>query len=174
MNLFTWVAEVTARWVGIPPDLLGFQPAVLLGVRGIAPVFASMQPAASVFQGLGFVFLLFLLSLLPRSGRRAAAGLWLLFMTAMLLEGQHPYILPFMGARAAAHTFVNARFGLLALSVAPFVFFMVEFYPYTTDPSAWYAGVTLFAASVIVAIAVYGFRVSLGGRALFRRGLLED
>ena len=32
---------------------------------------------------------------------------------------------------------------------AQFVFFMVEFYPYTTDPSAWYAGSTLFAAGVI-------------------------
>jgi hypothetical protein len=60
------------------------------------------------------------------------------------------------------------------LAAAQFVFFMVEFYPYTTDPSSWYAGVTLIAASVIVALAVYGFRTSLAGRPLLRGRLLED
>jgi hypothetical protein len=80
----------------------------------------------------------------------------------------------FSGTLAACYIFIASRFGLLAIAVAQFVFFMVEFYPWTTDPSAWYAGVTLFAASVIIALAVYGFRVSLAGKSLLRGGLLED
>jgi serine/threonine-protein kinase len=174
MNLFNWLAEVTARWIGIPPDLQGVQPDTLLGVRGIAPYFLGTQPAVSLVHGLGFVFLLFLLSLLLRGERRAAFGAWALFVTALLVGGNHPYVMIFSGALAAIYIFVAARFGMLAIAVAQFVFFMVEFYPYTTDPSDWYAGVTLFAASVIMALAVYGFRVSLGGRSLFRGGLLED
>jgi serine/threonine-protein kinase len=174
MNLFGWFAEITARWVGIPPDLRGIQPDTLLGVGGIAPFFLGMQPAVALLHGLGFTFLLFLLSRLLRGERRAAFGAWALFVTAMTLGGSHPYVLLFSGTLAACYIFVASRFGLLAIAVAQFVFFMVEFYPWTTDPSAWYAGVTLFAASVITALAVYGFRVSLAGRSLLRGGLLED
>ncbi|MET0625877.1 MAG: serine/threonine-protein kinase [Pyrinomonadaceae bacterium] len=174
MNLFSWLAEVTARWLGIPPDLQGIQPDTLLGVSGIAPIFLGLQPAVALLHGLGFVFMLFLLSRLLRGERRAAFGAWALFITAISLGGSHPYVLLFSGALAACYIFVASRFGLLAIAVAQFVFFMVEFYPWTTDPSAWYAGVTLFAASVIVALAVYGFRVSLAGRPLLRERLLED
>jgi serine/threonine-protein kinase len=174
MNLFGWLAEITARWVGIPPDLRGIQPDTLLGVRGIAPFFLGLQPAVALVHGLGFVFLLFLLSRLLRGERRAAFGAWVLFFTAMTLGGSHPYVLLFSGTLAACYIFVASRFGLLAIAVAQFIFFMVQFYPYTTDPSAWYAGVTLFAAGVIAALAVYGFRVSLAGRSLLRGGLLED
>jgi serine/threonine-protein kinase len=174
MNLFNWLAEITARWVGIAPDLAGVDLNVLLGVRGIAPVLLGKQLAFSLLHGLGFVFLLFLLSRLLRGERRAAFGAWALFITALLIAGNHPYVMLFSGTLAACYIFVASRFGMLAIAVAQFVFFMVEFYPYTTDPSDWYAGVTLFAAGVITALVLYGFRVSLGGRSLFRGGLLED
>ena len=174
MKLFNWLAEITARWVGIPPDLAAVEPNTLLGVRGIAPVFLGRQPAVALVHGLGFVFLLFLLSLLLRGERRTAFGAWVLFVTALLLGGGHPYVIPFTAALAACYIFVASRFGMLALAIAQFVYFMILFYPYTTNPSDWYAGVTLFAAGVITALAVYGFRVSLGGRSLFRGGLLED
>jgi serine/threonine-protein kinase len=174
MNLFLWLGEVTARWLSIPPDLQGVRLDTLLGVGGIAPTFLGTQTAVPLFHGLGFVFLLFLLSLLLRGERRGAFAGWALFMTAFVLGGSPPYALLFYGALSAAYIFVAARFGLLAVTVAQFVFFMVEFYPYTTDPSAWYAGVTVFAASAVAALAVYGFRVSLGGRPVFRAGLLEE
>jgi serine/threonine-protein kinase len=174
MNLCMWVAEVTSRWFGIPPDLQSIQPGTLLGVRGIAPWVLGHQPATSLLHGLGFVFLLFLLALLLRGERRGAIAAFAILFGAMLLQGSHPFVVPFYFALSVAYIFVAARFGMLALAVAQFVFFMIEFYPYTTDPSSWYFGVTLFATGVIVALAVYGFRVSLGGHALIRGGLLED
>ena len=174
MNLCVWVAEVASRWFGIPPDLQAIQSGTLLGVRGIAPWFLGHQPATSLLHGLGFVFLLFLLALLLRGERRGAVAAFAVLFGTFLLQGNHPFVLPFSFALAVAYIFVAARFGMLALATAQFVFFMIEFYPYTTDPSAWYAGSTLFATGVITALAVYGFRVSLGGRALFRGGLLED
>ncbi|HEX8282718.1 MAG TPA: protein kinase [Pyrinomonadaceae bacterium] len=174
MNLCMWVGEITARRLGIPPDLRGVQPDTLLGVRGIAPLFLGHQPANALLHGLGFVFMLFLLSLVLRGERRGAVGAFVLFFGALALQGMPPYALLFYGALAAAYIFVASRFGMLALTVAQFVFFMIEFYPYTADPSAWYAGITLFAASVVVALAVYGFRTSLAGRPLLRGRLLED
>jgi serine/threonine-protein kinase len=174
MNLFGWLAEIAARWVGIPPDLRGIQPDTLLGVRGIAPFFLGLQPAVALFHGLGFVFLLFLLSRLLRGDRRGSFAAWALFVTALALGGAHPFVMLFSASLAACYIFVASRFGLLAIAVAQFVFFMVQFYPWTTDPSDWYAGVTLFAASVIAALAVYGFRTSLAGRPLLRGRLLED
>jgi predicted Ser/Thr protein kinase len=174
MNLDGWVMEVVSRRFDLPPDMQGIQLGALLGVRGIAPEFLGRQPSVALLHGLGFVFLLFLLSLLLRGERRGVVGVSVLLFAALALQGAPVIVLPFYAALAAVYVFVAARFGMLALTVAQFVFFMVDFYPYTTDPSAWYFGVTLFAASVIVGLAVYGFRVSLGGHTLFRGGLLED
>ncbi|HEX7316818.1 MAG TPA: serine/threonine-protein kinase [Pyrinomonadaceae bacterium] len=174
MNLFMWFAELSARGLGIAPDLQGITLDTLLGVGGVAPLLLGTQTTVPLLHGLGFAFMLFLLSLLLRGERRGTFAAWALMFGALAMQGAPPFALPFFAALAAAYIFVAARFGLLALTAAQFVFFMVEFYPYTTDPSAWYAGVTLFAAAVVTALAVYGFRVSLGGRALFRGGLLED
>jgi hypothetical protein len=176
MRLEGWSAEVAVRWVGVPPDLRAPTPALdtLLGFRGVVMEFVGESPSFSLLHGLGFVFLLFLLSLFLRGDRRTFAGAMAFYLVAMLVQDVHLFGLPFYVLMGAAYIFVGGRFGLLALVVAQFVFFMCEFYPYTTDPSAWYFGVTVFAASVIVALAAYGFRVSLGGRALFRGGLLED
>jgi serine/threonine-protein kinase len=174
MRLFGWLAEVTARWIAIPPDLDMIKPETLLGVRGIAPWFLGREPAVSLLHGLGFVFLLFLMSLLLKGERRTLVGAWFLVMAAMLLQGGHPYGLLFSATLGALYIFVAGRFGLLAITAAQFVYFMIDFYPYTTDPRAAYAGVTLFAASVVVALAAYGFRVSLAGGSLFRGSLLED
>ncbi|HYO63707.1 MAG TPA: serine/threonine-protein kinase [Pyrinomonadaceae bacterium] len=174
MNLFIWLAEVTARRFGIAPDLQGIRLETLLGVRGIAPVFVGTQAVVSLFHGLAFVFLLFLLSLVLRGERRGAVAAWALFVSAFVLAGVPPYGLVFNALLAAAYIFVASRFGLLALTVAQFVFFTIEFYPLTTDFTAWYAGVSIFALSVVVALAAYGFHLSLAGKSLFRGSLLED
>lgn len=43
----------------------------------------------------------------------------------------------------------------------------------TVDASAWYAHPTYLAAAVVVAVALYGFRVSLGGRPALQDLLAE-
>jgi serine/threonine-protein kinase len=174
MTLFQWLGELAGRALGVPPDLAPVQLQTLLGVRGIAPVFVGMQPAVSIFHGLGFAFLLLLLSLVLRGERRAAAGVWLLFVSAFALQGLHPFALAFYALLAAAYVFVASRFGVLAIAAGQFAFFTVEFYPYTTDFGVWYAGVTVFALAVVAGLAVYGFYTSLAGRPLVRAGLLDD
>jgi hypothetical protein len=67
------------------------------------------------------------------------------------------------------------RFGLLAL-VATLVFVeFLDFFPLTTQGSAWYAGISLAGILLMAAIAFFAFRTSLGGRPVFGGGAaLED
>jgi hypothetical protein len=66
------------------------------------------------------------------------------------------------------------RYGLLAFVSATFFLHLNIFYPITSEFSAWYAGDFVPALFISLALAVYGFRTSLGGRSLFRGGLWED
>jgi hypothetical protein len=49
-----------------------------------------------------------------------------------------------------------------------FFYFMGQFFPYTADFSAWYAGNTILALLICVAFALYGFYTSMAGQPLFR------
>ncbi len=59
------------------------------------------------------------------------------------------------------------RYGWVATLIASFTTSMLNIMPLTFTPHAWYAGTTLTAALVLVALAVYGFFVSLGDQRLF-------
>jgi len=74
---------------------------------------------------------------------------------------------------SAAVTFVFLRFGLLALVFANYFGHCLEF-PLTTDFSAWYAGTSLFVLLFLSALAIYGFRIALGGRPAFSGARLDD
>jgi hypothetical protein len=62
---------------------------------------------------------------------------------------------------------IVVRFGFVALVLTWFVYQMVHWrYPMTFDTSSWYAGYGYAALAIVVAIALCGFRASLGGRRL--------
>jgi hypothetical protein len=56
------------------------------------------------------------------------------------------------------------RFGLLAFAAAFFSYVFLRRVPITLDPSAWYFGRSMFAVILLIAIALYGFIISLGGK----------
>src|SRR5215203_5686303 len=85
-----------------------------------------------------------------RGERRGAVAAFVIMFGAFLLQGNHPFVLPFSFALAVAYIFVAARFGMLALAPAEFVFLIVEFYPYTTNLSGWYARSPLSATRFTV------------------------
>jgi hypothetical protein len=66
------------------------------------------------------------------------------------------------------------RFGLLSGVAATFVDIVIYATPITLDPSAWYFGRSLGVLIVLLAITVYGFYTSLGGKPLFIAPALED
>ena len=73
-----------------------------------------------------------------------------------------------------ATVFVVARCGFLALVVALQFSTVLQWFPITTDLSAWYSGIGLTGACLLLGLTVYGFYTSLGGQPLFGRVSLED
>jgi Protein kinase domain len=167
--------ELTLRWLGWPHDIATIQPASLQGISGIIYLCLGFQAPSSVFQSLGFTFLLILLTMALRKEWLGTLALWALIAAAfILISNASPVGMLFIGCTAALVTLVVQRFGLLAMIVTIFCLFTSEFYPYTTDFSAWYIGSAVFSLVVCVALALYGFYISLAGQPLFRGRLLEE
>jgi hypothetical protein len=63
--------------------------------------------------------------------------------------------------------------GALGLVVAMFVEYAIRFQSLTWDLSRWYAPFSVITLLVVLAIALYGFYTSVGGRRIFAYAL-ED
>jgi hypothetical protein len=73
-----------------------------------------------------------------------------------------------------ATLFVLARFGLLAVVVSLEVSTILQWFPITTDLSAWYSGIGLTGMLLLLGLTAYAFYTSLGGQPLFGRVSLEN
>ena len=126
-----------------------------------------------MFLAMSILFVLMLLSILLRRERLAFAVAWLFFTFNLVrLPGRGGLLV--VGINVTFFLVVLARFGLLALLAYLCCYQMMRGFPLTSDFSAWYAGGTIFALGVIVAICGYGFYTSLGGQKVFQGSLLED
>ena len=121
-------------------------------------------PAVCILLSITVALLFFLLRSILRK-EWLAAGAFVLIVS-LPLEGGGLLAWGFGLVGAAAFILVFLRFGLLALVFANFFSHFLQF-PLTTDPSAWYAGTSLFLLLVLAAISVYGFRIALAGRPMF-------
>jgi hypothetical protein len=130
-----------------------------------------MAGVALLRTASAFVLLLLFGLLLRREWLTAAAVTAALAFLARLPLSTLPddSILTWLGAAAVAGMFVFAatRFGWLATLVGTFVTGTLNVMPLTFTPPAWYADATVTTALVLVALAGYGFFVSLGGQRLF-------
>ncbi len=173
---FASCAYLVTRLMGVPPDK---PPSValetLLGFPKTVGQFLSMQREC-VTDPLYVLFTILLLSSVLRKDWRALLAAWILFTfaAAMLFEVQHPVNWIVVGIVVAGYLAVFARFGLLATIVFQFYNFMLLNFPLTLNFKNWYAGATVFAATVTVSLACYGFFSVLSGRAAFRRSPLQE
>ena len=83
-------------------------------------------------------------------------------------------MIPFTALMAFLGVFALKRYGLLAVISALFFFNLGVFYPMTTELTAWYAIDFTIALVICIALAVYGFYISLGGQPVFKGGLLQE
>ena len=99
--------------------------------------------------------------------------LWLvLFLVAMILmDDQSAGIMP--AAAAGLIVAVVFRFGLLSTAVMAYVCVTQIYLPSTTDPTVWYAGASALGLAVAVGLGAYGFLVSLAGKPIFGRSVLQ-
>ena len=123
---------------------------------------------------LVYFFLFFLLRVLLRRNWLAA----LAFAAVLELPG---FILgPYYYTVGVAYVIMDLlsvwillRFGVLALFVATIVSLLLGMLPFTLDLSAWYSGGTIVTFLTVVILAVWSFRVALGGRQIWKEDFLD-
>ena len=124
------------------------------------------------------VFLLLVLFLLRTLLRRQwlAAGICILIFP--LINAQTGYLptvsVPLIVLYAAILVILVLRCGLVALIAAEIANYLLRAFPITLNFSAWYVGSGMVALVAVLAMAVYGFRTSLGGQKVFKGKLLEE
>lgn len=164
---FALLCDLLSAKLGRPtiPEMI--PPATLLGLSGLIPQFAYSTLAA-VFNGLGLFLLLLLTTFLLRREWLSAIALWLLVTVAWGLAFGHSTMDWIYFALATGMlTVLLLRLGLLVFIIADFYLLHADRYPFTFDFSAWYAPYSHLAVLTALAIAGYGFYVSLAGHPLF-------
>jgi len=142
----------------------------LLGVRSELGGVLQAIPAA-IFSALLFFFMLFLLRLVLRKEWIAGLMFVAIITGATTLGSTTPWVdYPLNALAFAMFAVALLRFGLLAAIVTSCVSQILELGA-LLDFSAWYAGMAMLPFLLVAAIAVYGFRVSLAGRTLFKQEL---
>ena len=64
-------------------------------------------------------------------------------------------------------------FGVLQMVLTGFVGLLLYEFVLTTDLSVWYAGGTIAAVVIVLALTAYAFHTAVAGRPLFKTGFLE-
>ena len=161
------ISESWLRHAGGWPNLDSTTP--LAGARGsLALVFFAI--AHAVREALFFFFLIFLFRALLRNQWAAGVVLALIVASSNLVQS-HPFFnvsVDFLLLFGLA--FLVLRWGLLSLCAA-ILFNEVANVP-GARTSAWYFGGTAFLLAVAVALAVWAFHTSLGGRKLWKEDFL--
>jgi serine/threonine-protein kinase len=137
----------------------------LLGVRAELSAVLRTVPAA-IFTALLFFFMLFLLRLLLRKDWIAGVAFTAVITFATTISSTTPMVdYPLNAMAFALLAYTLLRFGLLATMITSLVGQVLAF-SWMMDFSAWYAGMALMPSVLVLALTVYGFRVSLAGRKL--------
>jgi serine/threonine-protein kinase len=162
-------------WFGkLPPRPLTVFLNPLLGARGMIGELLSVIPN-EFGAALAFFFLFVLLRLLLRKDWLAAAAFILILAATSTLSGKYPVV----DAVDAAVSFgivilVLKRSGLFCLMVLFTAFEVLYAFVHSIQLSHWYAASTFLGVLVVLALAVYGFRVSLAGRPVFSGAALDE
>jgi serine/threonine-protein kinase len=160
-------------WFGkLPPE--PWFADVLPGARGMLGQLLAYR-ALDVGVVLAYFFLFFLLRLLLRKDWIAATVFVLIFAGARAWPGDYPLIDGVFFATAyGIMIFVMLRFGLVPVIASFISLSALEDVPLTTHLSAWYAVPTFFSVLFVLALAIYGFRVSLAGRPILSGAAFDE
>jgi Protein kinase domain len=128
---------------------------------------------SAVLFAMVFLFVLTLLRMVLRRDWLASL-VWAAILAAPIVGEGRTIGWVAGGVRALILLLVLRRGGLLSLAVALFYMFSLIEVPITLDVGAWYAPRALPVAGALVALAIYGFRTSLGGKPVFGSSLMDD
>ena len=124
---------------------------------------------SSILGSLEFFFVLLGLKVLLRKQWIAAVVFVVIFTCLNALGGHYPAVeVPTAVVIYGIAVFVVFRFGLVALICGIFTVDMLANVPLSSDFSAWYMTTCLLALFSIVALAGWGYYLSLGGQPLWK------
>jgi serine/threonine-protein kinase len=162
-------------WFGrLPPRPIMTSLDPLLGARGMIAQLLETFPI-ELGAALALFFLFVLLRLLLRKDWAAAAALVLIFTASHALFGQYLLVDAVVNAVFWGITiFILMRFGLFCLMVLFTTDAVLLYFVNSIQLSHWYAASTFLGVLFVLALAVYGFRVSLAGRPIFSGAALDE
>ena len=163
-------------WLGKAPAQPQSGPLLqFLGARTISAAISGRLIVA-LFVSFAFLFTLCLLRALLRK-EWVAAAVFVLFISVFAAGLSKNAALTYVVNLIlnGLSVFLIIRLGLLAVATA-FVFqnCLLENFPLTTQGSAWYAGISLTGILLMAALVLYAFYISLAGRPVFGRAMLEE
>jgi hypothetical protein len=119
----------------------------------------------ALFRGLLFVLLLAVIRALVRRPLLAAVIAGLIIAPMVVPRGAHVYTswLAFGVGGVAVGVWVMIRYGLVTLTVALYVAFVLNTSPITFHPQSWYSDQSLQVLAIVTALAAYGFITARSG-----------
>src|SRR5262245_38410985 len=164
-------------FTNIRPYPFAFSPineTLLKGLNGARLAAGNLVLLAvwPVFIALILLFVLFLLRLLARRDWLAVVLFALVLVPGSYTGNWQVSAMSILASGLIA--MAMTRYGLVAVTVAGFSSYALNFFPVTLNFSAWYAGIGLAPIVAVLALAVFAFYTSLGGQKVFRGSLLED
>lgn len=167
--------EVPAWFGGVPLAPVGRWMSPLIANRHLAYLFLTTLVDAAVGLALLLSLVLILLLAILRRRAFALAGLWLLATLLINDFGDGmPWRIGVGVLMATIAIWLLARYGVLAFAVASFLDSFLASAPITLDPAAWYLGRSLATLALALAIAAFGFYISLGQKPLFAMAELDE
>jgi len=172
-------------WLGYPEGTLIASPMDnLLGPLSFINTLLQTLAAGAIFRGLTGLFFLFFVRMIFRTDWIALA-MWVAFQTfGQAASGASGTSLVFVGPIAIVGPIIVIenlllvlalkRFGLFAFMAAVFIVGVFADFPMTFQSSVWYAGYGYAALGVVGAIALYGFKTSVGDKPLIVGASVED
>jgi serine/threonine-protein kinase len=150
---------------------------MLSGFQGFPTLFLG-QISASLVMGFMVSFLVLFFTLLLRRKLFGSIAAWLLLLAfAFSNNADSDFRLSTLAMILVFPTiliFTASRFGVLSVIAIITTYHLVVFYPITTELSAWYAGDFILCVIFLLALAVFGFYISLAGQPIFHARFLEE
>ncbi|MBZ5500239.1 MAG: hypothetical protein LAP85_27915 [Acidobacteriia bacterium] len=168
-----------ATWFGAPQvqPWSGMNLGTLYLFSGVHAIVAGVSGLLiqCAIAGFLFLFLLFMLRVLLRR-TWAAAIAWSVITATMwgFAWKSLPIELIFFALINGVALFILKRFGLVANAAQTLFGSLLFGFPITTHLSAWYSGIGLKGLGLLLAMTLYAFHTSLGGRPLFSHAILKD
>jgi len=163
------------RFGKVPPRPLMLDLELLPGTRAMIGELLGGEITGALGAALACFFLFVLLRLLLRKDWAASAAFLFIFTAMGALTGHNPVVNAINSAICFGIViFALKRFGLFCLMVLFTTSGVLYDFVQSAQFSQWYAAPTILGILFVLALAVYGFHISLAGRPLFSGASLDE